>query len=208
MKVHTHKYIKHIKNIGAGTAALTLLAGAAAFANPTWAAEKTQTITVTFTFNEKLELTTSQSEMTIGSLTPGAVGESAPITVTVKTNHNTGCSLTATSGNEKGTSLAIGDAGTGGFTQLAENANKDKTQIDDNYWGVAFDANGDIATAKYNGLPQYNASGTGGKQLLNVTQPTGDSGKTVQVKAGAKAGAAMPPGTYQGHINFYVTANS
>ncbi len=175
---------------------------------------------VQFTFNSTITLTINgKSEgvdgITIGSLLPGATGESDPVTVKVDTNNATGYKLTATAGTKSTNTDLSGGGLTFKFTMLTceqDNCSDENGQelsaMSDDTWGVAFvEGEGSFGTTKYTGLPQdQDDQGATGKELLSKDAPSAE-GNSVQVKVGAKAGATMQPGTYTNVINFYATAN-
>lgn len=212
MKRHTNK---NIKSFGvSGVLVLAVVAAAGLFVNPTWAEKSgTGTATVNFTFNSKIQVDLGgageSGTVSLGSVNPGAGGESEDITFTVSSNSPTGYYISATAGDATSTALKSEGVPDFEFKHLSTSVEKDDvTSLDDNTWGVMITGgNSDVSNGKYVGLPQedggddVNTRAEKGAKLLSADSSAAE--QTLKVKVGAKVGAAAVPGTYTGYLNFY-----
>ena len=163
---------------------------------------------VSFTFNPKLTLSLSSSNLLIPSLAPGTTGDSNEITITISTNAAYGYNLSATVGNSttyNNTDLThTSGSSAGKFTSIAYESNPSNyisSFTTDNTWGYSIDSG-----TKYNGLPLY--SDTTNIATLKSTDTTPSTGTdTVNFLIGAKASTTQPTGDYNNVINFKAVTN-
>ena len=163
---------------------------------------------VSFTFNPKLTLTLSSSNLVISNLAPGTSDNSNEIAITVSTNAAYGYNLSATVGNSttyNNTDLTHSSgASSGKFTSIAFQANPANyisSISSNNTWGYSIDSG-----TKYNGLPLY--SDTTNIATLKATDSTPATGTdTVNFLIGAKASTTQPTGDYKNVINFIAVTN-
>ena len=163
---------------------------------------------VSFTFNPKLILTLSSSNLVISNLAPGTSDNSNEIAITVSTNAAYGYNLSATVGNSttyNNTDLThTSGSSAGKFTSIAYESNPSNyisSFTTDNTWGYSIDSG-----TKYNGLPLY--SDTTNIATLKSTDTTPSTGTdTVNFLIGAKASTTQPTGDYNNIINFIAVTN-
>ena len=163
---------------------------------------------VSFTFNPKLTLTLSSSNLVISNLAPGTSDNSNEIAITVSTNAAYGYNLSATVGNSttyNNTDLThTSGVSSGKFTSIAfesNPANYISSISSNNTWGYSIDSG-----TKYNGLPLY--SDTTNIATLKSTDTTPATGTdTVNFLIGAKASTTQPTGDYKNVINFMAVTN-
>ena len=163
---------------------------------------------VSFTFNPKLTLTLSSSNLVISNLAPGTSDNSNEIAITVSTNAAYGYNLSATVGNSttyNNTDLThTSGVSSGKFTSIAfesNPANYISSISSNNTWGYSIDSG-----TKYNGLPLY--SDTTNIATLKSTDTTPATGTdTVNFLIGAKASTTQPTGDYKNVINFIAVTN-
>ena len=163
---------------------------------------------VSFTFNPKLTLTLSSSNLVISNLAPGTSDNSNEIAITVSTNAAYGYNLSATVGNSttyNNTDLThTSGSSAGKFSSIAfqsNPANYISSISSNNTWGYSIDSG-----TKYNGLPLY--SDTTNIATLKSTDTTPSTGTdTVNFLIGAKASTTQPTGDYKNVINFMAVTN-
>ena len=163
---------------------------------------------VSFTFNPKLTLTLSSSNLVISNLAPGTSDNSNEIAITVSTNAAYGYNLSATVGNSttyNNTDLThTSGSSAGKFSSIAfqsNSSNYTSSFTTDNTWGYSIDSG-----TKYNGLPLY--SDTTNIATLKSTDTTPATGTdTVNFLIGAKASTTQPTGDYKNVINFIAVTN-
>ena len=204
---HVKKFIK--KNQFAIFIFALCLASASLANSPITSAVTYQTgVGVSFTFNPKLTLTLSSSNLVISNLAPGTSDNSNEIAITVSTNAAYGYNLSATVGNSttyNNTDLThTSGVSSGKFTSIAfesNPANYISSISSNNTWGYSIDSG-----TKYNGLPLY--SDTTNIATLKSTDTTPSTGTdTVNFLIGAKASTTQPTGDYKNVINFIAVTN-
>ena len=151
-------------------------------------------VDVQFGLNQTLSIALSSNDLRIEDLTPGIVGESDPIQITVNTNNASGYKLTATVGTENNLTNNLVNPVGGVFTSINGTVG---SFTDGGTWGVSTN-NGD----NFFGLPVYGAAGG----LLNSSNgPV--SGDVINFSIGAKGGAGQVMGEYSNTIQFAIVAN-
>ena len=163
---------------------------------------------VSFTFNPKLTLTLSSSNLVISNLAPGTSDNSNEIAITVSTNAAYGYNLSATVGNSTTYNnrdlTHTSGSSAGKFSSIAFQSNPSNytsSFTTDNTWGYSIDSG-----TKYNGLPLY--SDTTNIATLKSTDTTPATGTdTVNFLIGARASTTQPTGDYKNVINFIAVTN-
>ena len=156
------------------------------FANNLVSAVTYQTgVGVSFTFNPKLTLTLSSSNLVISNLAPGTSDNSNEIAITVSTNAAYGYNLSATVGNSttyNNTDLTHTSGSSAGkfssITFQSNPSNYTSSFTTDNTWGYSIDSG-----TKYNGLPLYSSSTPA--ELNSTTGPSLSTGDIIKFKIAA-----------------------
>lgn len=151
-------------------------------------------VDVQFGLNQTLNITLSSNDLRIEDLTPGIVGESNPIQITVNTNNASGYKLTATVGTENNLTNNLVNPAGGVFISINGTV---ENFTDGGTWGVSTDEGNNFF-----GLPVYGAAGG----LLNSSNgPVSDD--VINFSIGAKGGAGQVMGEYSNTIQFAIVAN-
>ena len=184
----------------------------------TSALDYSSNVGIGFTFLPKLNVTLSNSNLTINNLVPGdnAV-DSNTIAVNVSTNIAEGYNLFATVGSDNNTNNgynttnlvnAVDNNYT--FSSLLSNISE-LSSFTNNTWGYSYSLDsgttwisGDYnnASTGYNGLPLYTNTG------IKLVEKADSTNSTVNFKIAAKASSTQPSGEYANVINFTVVSNT
>ena len=188
----------------------------------TSALDYSSNVDIGFTFLPKLNITLSNSNLTINNLVPGGNAvDSNTITINVSTNIAEGYNLYATVGNSTNETTSLTNASNDdyAFTSLSSNI-PNLSSFTNNTWGYSYcisncssastpdapnpnwiSGDYDNASTGYNGLPLYTNTG------IKLVEKADSTNSTVNFKIAAKASNTQPSGEYTNTINFTAISN-
>lgn len=164
---------------------------------------------INFTFNPTLSINISPSDLRIDNLTPGTVGDSNIINVSVATNASHGYTLSATVGDSLHNNTNLTHANNADiFSSIAMDANLANLTTD-NTWGYSYrlsnnnnnNSNSDTSNSSDSNT-WSNYSGLSNETSKTLVNTDSQIAKPIDFKIAAKASSTQPSGTYTNTINF------